>query len=66
MAVFNYAKKEIDAKIVYYGPAISGKTTNLQFIHGHMKPDQRGKMVSLAIMLKVEAPELGTYINIYA
>ncbi len=48
MAVFNYAKKEIDAKIVYYGPAISGKTTNLQFIHGHMKPDQRGKMVSLA------------------
>jgi len=48
MAVFNYAKKEIDAKIVYYGPAISGKTTNLQFIHGHMKPNQRGKMVSLA------------------
>jgi mutual gliding-motility protein MglA len=48
MAVFNYAKKEIDAKIVFYGPAISGKTTNLQFIHGHMKPDQRGKMVSLA------------------
>ncbi len=48
MAVFNYAKKEIDAKIVYYGPAISGKTTNLQFIHQHLKPDQRGKMVSLA------------------
>jgi hypothetical protein len=48
MAVFNYAKKEIDAKIVYYGPAISGKTTNLQYIHQHMKPDQRGKMVSLA------------------
>jgi len=48
MAVFNYAKKEIDAKIVYYGPAISGKTTNLQYIHQHLKPDQRGKMVSLA------------------
>ncbi len=48
MAVFNYAKREIDAKIVYYGPAISGKTTNLQFIHQHLKPDQRGKMVSLA------------------
>ena len=48
MAVFNYAKKEIDAKIVYYGPAISGKTTNLQFIHHHLKPDQRGKIVSLA------------------
>jgi len=48
MAVFNYARKEIDAKIVYYGPGICGKTTNLQFIHQHMKPDQRGKMVSLA------------------
>jgi mutual gliding-motility protein MglA len=48
MAVFNYSKKEIDAKIVYYGPAISGKTTNLQFIHQHLKPDQRGKIVSLA------------------
>jgi signal recognition particle receptor subunit beta len=48
MAVFNYAKKEIDAKIVYYGPAISGKTTNLQFIHQRLKPDQRGKIVSLA------------------
>jgi signal recognition particle receptor subunit beta len=48
MAVFNYEKKEIDAKIVYYGPAISGKTTNLQFIYQHLKPDQRGKMISLA------------------
>jgi signal recognition particle receptor subunit beta len=48
MAVFNYAKKEIDAKIVYCGPAISGKTTNLQFVHQHLKSDQRGKMVSLA------------------
>jgi signal recognition particle receptor subunit beta len=48
MAVFNYEKKEIDAKIVYYGPAISGKTTNLQFIYQHVKPDQRGEMISLA------------------
>jgi signal recognition particle receptor subunit beta len=48
MAVFNYEKKEIDAKIVYYGPAISGKTTNLQFVHQHLKPDQRGEMLSLA------------------
>jgi mutual gliding-motility protein MglA len=48
MAVFNYANREIDAKIVYCGPAISGKTTNLQFVHQHLKPDQRGKMVSLA------------------
>ncbi len=48
MAVFNYQKKEIDAKIVYYGPGISGKTTNLQYIHQHLKAEQRGKMVSLA------------------
>ena len=48
MAVFNYLRKEIDAKIVYYGPGISGKTTNLQYIHENLKQDQRGKMVSLA------------------
>lgn len=48
MAVFNHLRKEIDAKIVYYGPGISGKTTNLQFIHQNLKPEQRGKMVSLA------------------
>jgi signal recognition particle receptor subunit beta len=48
MAVFNYLRKEIDAKIVYYGPGVSGKTTNLQYIHQHLKQDQRGKMVSLA------------------
>jgi signal recognition particle receptor subunit beta len=48
MAVFNYAKKEIDAKIVYCGPAMSGKTTDLQFIHQHLKADQRGEMISLA------------------
>lgn len=48
MAGFNYLRKEIDAKIVYYGPGISGKTTNLQYIHEHLKQEQRGKMVSLA------------------
>lgn len=48
MAVFNYLRKEIDAKIVYYGPAASGKTTNLQYVHEHLKQEQRGKMVSLA------------------
>jgi signal recognition particle receptor subunit beta len=48
MAVFNYFRKEIDAKIVYYGPGLSGKTTNLQFIHQNLEPKQRGKMISLA------------------
>jgi len=48
MAVFNHGQKEINAKIVYCGPGVSGKTTNLQFIHQNMKPEQRGKIVSLA------------------
>jgi hypothetical protein len=48
MALFNYLQKEIDAKIVYYGPGLCGKTTNLQFIHQHLQPDQRGEMTSLA------------------
>jgi signal recognition particle receptor subunit beta len=48
MAVFNCLRKEIDAKIVYYGPAVCGKTTNLQYIHQNLKHEQRGKMVSLA------------------
>jgi signal recognition particle receptor subunit beta len=48
MAVFNEAKREIDLKIVYYGPAMCGKTTNVQCIHKMMSPQQRGELVSLA------------------
>jgi len=48
MAVFNAAKKEIDIKIVYYGPALCGKTTNVQCIHKKLAPEQRGDMMSLA------------------
>ncbi len=48
MAVINYAKKEISAKIVYYGPSLCGKTTNLQYIYASVTPDQKGKLVSLA------------------
>jgi hypothetical protein len=48
MAVFNSAKREIDIKIVYYGPALCGKTTNVQCIHQKLAPGQRGEMVSLA------------------
>jgi len=48
MVVFNPVKKEIDIKIVYYGPALCGKTSNLQSVHLSLNPEQRGELVSLA------------------
>jgi signal recognition particle receptor subunit beta len=48
MALFNYATKEITIKIVYYGPGLSGKTTNLQYLHSFFDPSKRGKLISLA------------------
>jgi hypothetical protein len=48
MALFNYTTKEITLKIVYYGPAFSGKTTNLQQLHSILPPNARGKLISLA------------------
>ncbi len=48
MVFFNYATKEITAKIVYYGPGLSGKTTNLQYIYNNLPEEDRGNMVSLA------------------
>lgn len=48
MALINYAKREISAKIVYYGPGLCGKTTNIKFIHEKLRPDTRGKLLSLA------------------
>lgn len=47
MSFINYAAREIICKIVYYGPGMGGKTTNLQYIYGQTAPDHRGKMVSL-------------------
>jgi len=47
MSFINYAAKEINCKIVYYGPGLGGKTTNLQYIYSQTNPDDRGKMVSL-------------------
>ncbi len=43
----NRHKKELNLKIVYYGPALSGKTTNLQYVHGHTRQEMRGDLVSL-------------------
>jgi len=48
MTFINYASKEINCKIVYYGPGLGGKTTNLQYIYGKTAPDAKGKMISLA------------------
>jgi mutual gliding-motility protein MglA len=51
MAIINQATKELQVKIVYYGPAKSGKTTNLEQVHGNVQvpnPDAKGKMTSLA------------------
>jgi signal recognition particle receptor subunit beta len=48
MSFINYSSKEINCKIVYYGPGLCGKTTNLQYIYKRMNPDARGKMISLA------------------
>ncbi len=46
--MINYAAREINCKIVYYGPGLGGKTTNLEHIYGKVKPDTRGKLISLA------------------
>lgn len=48
MSFINYASREINCKIVYYGPGLCGKTTNLQYIFNKTNPDIRGKMISLA------------------
>jgi len=48
MPIINYASKEIQFKVVYYGPALCGKTTNLQYIHSRISPSYRGDLISLA------------------
>ena len=48
MTFINYASREINCKIVYYGPGLGGKTTNLQFIYSKTAPEAKGKMISLA------------------
>src|SRR5512132_2857557 len=48
MSFINYSSREINCKVVYYGPGLCGKTTNLQYIYKRMNPETRGKMISLA------------------
>jgi signal recognition particle receptor subunit beta len=48
MSMINYASREINCKIVYYGPGLGGKTTNLEYVYGKVSPNTRGKLISLA------------------
>ena len=48
MSFINYASREINCKIVYYGPGLCGKTTNLQYIYNKSAEETKGKMISLA------------------
>jgi signal recognition particle receptor subunit beta len=48
MTFINYASREINCKIVYYGPGLCGKTTNLQYIYDSTSPQAKGKLISLA------------------
>jgi signal recognition particle receptor subunit beta len=48
MSFINYMAREINCKIVYYGPGLCGKTTNLQYIFDSTAPQSRGKLISLA------------------
>jgi mutual gliding-motility protein MglA len=48
MSMINYASREINCKIVYYGPGLGGKTTNLEQVYARVAPDTRGKLISLS------------------
>jgi len=48
MSMINYASREINCKIVYYGTGLGGKTTNLEYVYSRVNPDTKGKMISLA------------------
>jgi len=48
MSFINYSSREINCKLVYYGPGLCGKTTNLQYIYDKTRPEAKGKMISLA------------------
>jgi signal recognition particle receptor subunit beta len=48
MSFINYASREINCKIVYYGPGLGGKTTNLQYVYERTNPQNKGQLISLA------------------
>ncbi len=48
MSLINYSSREINCKIVYYGPGLGGKTTNIQYVYDKVAPETKGKLVTLA------------------
>jgi signal recognition particle receptor subunit beta len=48
MSMINYANREINCKVVYYGSGLGGKTTNLEYVYSRVNPETKGKMISLA------------------
>lgn len=48
MTFINYSSREINCKVVYYGPGLCGKTTNLQYVYENINAEAKGKMISLA------------------
>lgn len=51
MSLINYAAREINCKIVYYGPGLGGKTTNIKYVYSKINPETRGRLISLATEL---------------
>jgi len=48
MSLINYSSREINCKIVYYGPGLCGKTTNIQYVFNKVAPETKGKLITLA------------------
>jgi signal recognition particle receptor subunit beta len=48
VTLINYSSREINCKIVYYGPGLCGKTTNIQYVYDKVAPDTKGKLITLA------------------
>jgi hypothetical protein len=48
MSLINYSSREINCKIVYYGPGLCGKTTNIQYVYNKVAPETKGKLITLA------------------
>jgi len=48
LSLINYSLREISCKIVYYGPGLGGKTTNIQYVYNRLRPESKGRLISLA------------------